>query len=131
MNWAILGISFVILSLESCAANSLSERERATLASDTIDLTGTYAYEDGDRLFFECGGSLCDDILIRDNFLQENVLRLDRTSVRVIVRRVVACDMTVSTQVACIKSSNGSAFKIVKWISPSPQQGKKATSSQD
>lgn len=84
-------------------------------ASRTI--RGIYKYVDGDRFFYNCGGDTCVDTLIRDDYLQKNVVALNGHWITIKVKRVQSCDSEQGDRTACMRSG-GSAFRIVRWISP-------------
>jgi hypothetical protein len=90
----------------------------AAIEASNYKITGQYRYIDGDRFFYRCGGTVCEDTLVRDAFLQSRVNELDGHEITLIVRRVNACDLHVSSELACVRSSNGSAFVIEKWVNP-------------
>lgn len=92
-----------------------SELEKA-IAADDVKIEGIYVYLDGDRFVYECGGSMCADVLARDKYLNDNVLKLDRTKVTLVVRRAVCAREELT--VWCMRSSNGSYLQIKEWIEP-------------
>lgn len=61
--------------------------------ADFVTLRGTYLHVDGDRFVYECGGgSLCSDVLVRDEYLKAHVVELDGKPISIVVRREV-CSM--------------------------------------
>lgn len=99
------------LLASACVSNSVS----ATGGSSFI-LSGVYKYIDGDRVIWKCNAARrCTDVLIRDDRLARTVTELLDQRVSLRVRRVDACGPE-STQVACLRSRDGTALLIVEWM---------------
>jgi len=110
--------SFVLIAIVQLACTQPLATLDDDLFSGTRVMTGDYRYIDGDRFIYSCGGSTCVDTLVRDSFLEANAVQLNGSRITIEVRRVIACDMQLSSQVACVRSSDGSALKIRRWIRP-------------
>jgi hypothetical protein len=95
---------------------SLSPSEiDAAIMTDVYEMTGTYKFIDGDRFFYRCGGTVCEDVLQRDNFLQKHVIELDGHQITIQVSRE-SCKGELTVQ--CVRSSNGSYLRVRKWVDP-------------
>lgn len=94
------------------------DQMRAATTTRFLTLSGIFFYQEGDYIVYECGGSLCADLLIRDSFLEANAVNLIGKKISLVVERVVACPKNGENTYVCFRSSNGSALKIRNWISP-------------
>jgi hypothetical protein len=110
-----IAISMAILASASCVGRLNINTSVPFSSSKTI--TGIYKFVDGDRIFYNCGGDTCVDLLIRDKYLQEHGVDLNGRTVTIEVKRVLSCDEQKGDQTACLRSS-GSAFRIVRWVLP-------------
>lgn len=109
-------LAISVLATASCTLPLSVDYE--SLFTDTPQITGKYKDIDGDRFIYECGGAVCIDTLVRDEYLAANAPAPNGQQVILVVRRVLACDFSVSSQVACARSLDGSALVIKKWIRP-------------
>ena len=80
-----------------------------------FEAEGRYRYVDGDRLFWSCERRECTDVLIRDERLQRDVVDLQGKIFRLRVERIDACG-PLSSEVACVRSLDGTALRIVEWL---------------
>jgi hypothetical protein len=104
--------ALIALLIAACASNNA----RAVEASNVFNVDGIYRYSDGDRLTWSCSARRpCTDVLIRDRKLAQSATKLLNQRVSLRVRRVDACGPE-STQVACLRSSNGTALLILEWL---------------
>lgn len=78
-------------------------------------VVGRFYYEDGDRLSWHCGRSLCVETLVRDERFQRDIDRMQGSRLTLRVERVPACGPR-SSEVACIQSIDGTALRIVEWL---------------
>ena len=83
-------------------------------------VTGVYRYIDGDRLITGCGGRECMHTLIRDDRLDRDPYRLIGSTLTLEVERLSACG-TRSSELACYRSSDGTALRIVRRLAVSPK----------
>ena len=99
----------IALLIAACTSNNASAVE----SSNVFTVNGIYKYSDGDRITWTCSiRRPCTDVLIRDRKLAQSATKLLNQRVSLRVRRVDACGPE-STQVACLRSSNGTALLIV------------------
>lgn len=82
-------------------------------------VVGRFYYEDGDRLSWDCGRSLCVETLVRDERFQREIERLQGSRLTLRVERVSACGAR-SSEVACIQSIDGTALRIIEWLGVEP-----------
>src|SRR4051812_19614183 len=88
----------------------------STQSNGTFVIDGLYKYSDGDRIVWRCRKRTeCMDVVIRDSRLAQSATKLLNHRVSIRVRRVKACGPE-STQVACLRSNNGTALLIVEWL---------------
>jgi hypothetical protein len=111
--------STVLLSIAmgACAAgpNAVAKNENG----GSFSIEGVYRYIDGDRIVWDCGKSeKCIDVLVRDARLSASATSLIGRKINLRVKRVKACG-DESSQVACLRSRDGTALIIVEWLSPS------------
>lgn len=100
------------LLIASCASNVATATEK----NKEFVVKGIYRYIDGDRIVWKCGRSReCLDIVIRDERLARSAAGLLNQSISLRVKRVPACG-SESTQVACLRSRDGTALLIVEWL---------------
>jgi hypothetical protein len=79
-------------------------------------VAGTVKYVDGDRLLVACGkAEPCMETIARDERFGRDAVQLQGKKVTLRVQRVDACGPD-STQVACIRSLDGTALNIVEWV---------------
>lgn len=104
-------VVLIALLISACASNNVSVVE----SSNVFTVDGIYKYSDGDRIIWTCSGRPCIDVLIRDRKLAQSATKLLNQRVSLRVRRVDACGPE-STQVACLRSSSGTALLIVEWL---------------
>jgi hypothetical protein len=87
---------------------------------ETFVVTGRFFYEDGDKLSWRCARSLlCVETLIRDERFQREIGRLLGATLTLRVERVSACG-SESSEVACMRSPDGTALRILEWIALDP-----------
>jgi hypothetical protein len=121
MRWTVLLFTYSLSLIPATPvfAAALTHAEKDALEGDTdFEIEGKFVHEESDTLLFTCGRSICSDILVRDSFLLSEGFNLIGKNIELIVRRVPACDKHLSTEVACVRSLNGSALKIIKWLDP-------------
>lgn len=111
MRRSILGLMIV---LQGCA--SIQVQDSRTLQT----MTGEYRYIDGDRLVTRCGEKECVYTLIRDEFLSRQPSKLIGYILTLKVQVVDACGPD-SSELACVRSTDGKALKIVHWENISPK----------
>jgi hypothetical protein len=105
---------FALIALLTAAC--MPKGASALEADQIFTVKGVYKYVDGDRITWTCGTRrTCTDVLIRDRRLAESATKLLNQHVSLRVRRVDACGPQ-STQVACLRSSSGTALLIVEWL---------------
>jgi hypothetical protein len=106
-----------ILAASSAGTELLTPKAENAAFDRRYQMTGRYRYVDGDRFFYACGGTVCVDTLVRDQYLQQHVNELNGKIVTIIVRRIETCTDPHSSQVACVRSS-GTGFEILRWVDP-------------
>jgi len=105
-------LGLIAVFTAACAFNNAKPTE----VTKVFSVKGVYKYSDGDRLIWACSTRhQCTDVLIRDRRLAQSAIKLLNQRVSLRVRRVDACGPE-STQVACLRSSNGTALLIVEWL---------------
>ncbi len=105
---------FSLLSLLTAAC--ASHCAGASTGSNLFVVNGIYKYIDGDRILWKCRTAhRCTDVVIRDSRLALSATKLLNQRVSLRVRRVAACGPE-STQVACLRSRDGTALLIVEWL---------------
>jgi hypothetical protein len=105
-------LAFIALLIAACASNNA----KAVESSNVFTVNGIYKYSDGDRITWKCNAKLpCTELLIRDWRLAQSATKLLNQRVSLRVRRVDACGPQ-SSQVACLRSRNGTALLIVEWL---------------
>ena len=123
IRWYV-GLAISLSLLGSLVARSeelvLSEQQiHAAIFDNVFRLKGVFLYEEGDFIAYKCGDDICGDLLIRDEALQKLVGQLHGKMIEIEVQRVLACPKSGELTIACVRSVNGSALKIRKWIQPS------------
>jgi hypothetical protein len=108
----VRSVVFIALLIAACASNNANAVE----SDNTFTVNGIYNYSDGDRVTWNCNVKRsCTELLIRDQKLAQSATKLLNRRVSLRVRRVDACGPE-SSQVACLRSSNGTALLIVGWL---------------
>src|SRR4051812_640197 len=86
--------------------------KQSDLYTGKVIIRGLYKYIDGDRLFYNCGGGTCSDLIVRDSYLQKHLVELSNHWITVEVTRVNSCDKEKGSQLTCYRDG-GSVFHIV------------------
>ena len=109
-------LSVIILTSCSTAQAASQAVERDYFGPESIVIRGEYRYVDGDVFIWSCGEELCVDVPVRDPVSWPRMGERIGEQVRVRVRRIKACG-SQSSEVACLDSANGSALRILEWLS--------------
>jgi hypothetical protein len=83
----------------------------------TFIVTGRLRFLDGDRLLIDCGRrEACEEMLVRDERLQREVVALQGRRLTLRVQRVEGCG-AASSEAVCVRGAR-TALRILEWISP-------------
>lgn len=79
---------------------------------------GTYKYESGDLIVYPCVDLICEKTLVRDKRLYSLIKKRGPSVGRIQFygRVVKACDDELSSEIACVTSSDGEAVVIERWV---------------
>jgi hypothetical protein len=111
-------IALIALSTASSCLENVNINQ-SDLFTNKVIIHGIYKYIDGDRLFYNCGGGTCSDLIVRDRYLQSHLSELNSHWITIEVTRVNSCDKEKGSELTCLRDG-GSVFHIVRWVDPNP-----------